>query len=154
MSEDTPNARAQSSVKISPAEREPHETHVLVVDDEDAIEDLFKLMFRRETRNNQISLHFAFSGEAAVEYLRTKSGAELVLILSDINMPGMGGLELLEIVSRDFPDLPVLMVTGYGDSATVDTAMSLGAVGVVKKPIDFAGLKAAMLTAVDPNHSG
>jgi CheY-like chemotaxis protein len=88
---------------------------ILVVDDEPDVADLFRQRFRREARQGTYVMHFAASGKAALERLAEEIQPELIVILSDINMPGMDGLQLLAEVKRLHPDLPVMMVTAYGD---------------------------------------
>ncbi|HPD52342.1 MAG: response regulator [Bacteroidota bacterium] len=118
---------------------------MLVVDDEPDVEALFTQRFRKEVRDQQVRIHFAFSGEQALNYLRTLDPFDLVLVLSDINMPGMTGLELLGIIRKEFPTLKVMMVTAYGDQSNYDKARELGANDFVTKPVDFADLKARIL---------
>jgi CheY-like chemotaxis protein len=118
---------------------------LLVVDDEVDVVWLFKQRFRREIKAGRLVLHFAHSGAEALEYLRTGGAASLVLVLSDINMPGMTGLELLKVVKNEFPGLPVHMVTAYGDQRNFDTAMQFGADGYLNKPVDFDSLKSELL---------
>jgi CheY-like chemotaxis protein len=101
---------------------------ILVVDDEVDVADLFRQQFRKEVRQGQYAMHFASSGDEAV--MKLEDGIEptpLIVILSDINMPGMDGLTLLEEVKRRFPHLPVMMVTAYGDDARRRRASDLGA---------------------------
>ena len=115
---------------------------VLVVDDETDVQALFEQRFRKELRNGEIELNFAFSGEQAMEYMNAHN-QEAVLILSDINMPGMSGLELLRQIKEKF-ELPppiVMMITAYGDDENYNTAMSLGADDFLTKPVDFTTLK-------------
>src|SRR5208283_3847579 len=100
---------------------------ILVVDDEPDIADLFRQRFRREARQGTYVLHFAASGEEALERLAGEIQPELIVILSDINMPGMDGLTLLGEVKRRFPELPVMMVTAYGDDERRRRAGELGA---------------------------
>jgi CheY-like chemotaxis protein len=88
---------------------------ILVVDDEPDVADLFRQRFRRETRQGDYVMHFAASGEQALERLADEIEPQLIVILSDINMPGMDGLTLLHEVKQRFPDLPVMMITAYGD---------------------------------------
>jgi DNA-binding NtrC family response regulator len=114
---------------------------VLVVDDEPDVETLFRQHFRREVRDGLYVLDFALSGEAALGKLADHVGEEIILLLSDINMPGMSGLELLPHVKSRRPDLPVFMISAYGDGATVATAMERGAEKFVTKPVDFPQLK-------------
>ena len=88
---------------------------ILVVDDESDVADLFRQRFRREVRQSVYVLHFAFSGEEALQQLEAEIQPELIVILSDINMPGMDGLALLREIKDRRPELPVMMVTAYGD---------------------------------------
>lgn len=115
---------------------------VLVVDDETDVQTLFEQRFRREIRGGEIELHFAFSGEQAIEYLE-KNKQDSVLILSDINMPGMSGLELLRLIKEKFelPPRVVMMITAYGDDGNYNEAMKLGADDFLTKPVDFNELK-------------
>ena len=115
---------------------------ILVVDDETDVQTLFEQRFRKEIRNGLAAFAFANSGEEALRYLNTHD-QEAVLILSDINMPGMSGLELLsQIKEHHYQPAPVvMMVTAYGDEESHDTAMRLGADDFLTKPIDFAMLK-------------
>lgn len=112
----------------------------LVVDDEPDVEFLFVQRFRRETRKGLVDLLFANSGEEALQMLR-EANLDVVLVLSDINMPGMTGLELLRAIKSDFPDLRVLMVTAYDDAALQEEAFTHGAEGYLTKPLDFSDLK-------------
>ena len=114
---------------------------ILVVDDEPDVADLFNQQFRRELRAGQFSLDFALSGEAALERVSRRDDADLILVFSDINMPGMTGLELLPHVREARPDVPVIMITAYGDAETRRLALEGGAAGLVVKPIDFALLR-------------
>ena len=118
---------------------------VLVVDDEEDVQWLFKQRFRKELRSGDIDLQFAFSGEQALNFLRGVLAADVMLILSDINMPGMTGLELLKEVNEEFPQLPVHMITAYGDETNYRTAMDYGADGYMTKPLDFEQLKSKVL---------
>ena len=113
---------------------------ILIVDDEPDIADLFRQRFRRETRQGQYVLHFAASGEEALQSL-AEIHPELIVILSDINMPGMDGLDLLREIKQRRPALPVLMVTAYGDDERRRRADELGANDFLVKPVDFDGLK-------------
>lgn len=117
---------------------------ILIVDDEPDIADLFRQRFRREVRQEQYVLHFAGSGEEALRRL-AEIHPELIVILSDINMPGMDGLELLGEIRRVRPDLPVLMVTAYGDDDRKRRADELGAAAFLAKPVDFEQLKQHLL---------
>ena len=120
---------------------------VLIVDDEKNIQRLFEQRFRKERRNGLIELHFAFSGQEALDFLAQGGDKGLALILSDINMPEMSGLELLQIVRQDYPSLMVVMITAYGDAQNQERAMKLGASDYLVKPIDFKILKERVITA-------
>ena len=114
---------------------------ILVVDDEPDVPDLFRQRFRREARQGTYVLHFAASGEEALDQLAGEIRPELIVILSDINMPGMDGLELLREVKQRRPELPVMMVTAYGDEERRRRAAEYGAMEFVTKPVDFEALK-------------
>ena len=114
---------------------------VLVIDDEPDIVELFKRRFRRELRNGEFSLQFAISGEDALNQLRTGLDPEVILILSDINMPGMTGIDLLKQVKRYWPQLPVAMITAYGDDKNRNSAFEIGAAHFLTKPLDFDELR-------------
>lgn len=115
---------------------------ILVVDDEKDIKTLFEQRFRKEIRNNNLEFAFAFSGEEALSCMETYKH-EAVLILSDINMPGMSGLDLLEQIKKKKQTPPpyVMMITAYGDSDNYKRAMELGADDFLTKPVDFIVLK-------------
>ena len=115
---------------------------VLVVDDETDIKLLFEQRFRKEIKNNEIELAFAFSGEEALEFMQLHEH-EAVLILSDINMPGMSGLELLKQIKEKYEKPPpiVMMITAYNDDENYNQAMRLGADDFLTKPVDFNALK-------------
>ena len=115
---------------------------ILVVDDEPDVEALFRQQFRREMRAGRFVMDFASSAMQALQRIENDDDATLILLLSDINMPGMTGLELLPRVKAVRPDLPIIMITAYGDPATLRRAKEGGADGVFGKPIDFAALKA------------
>jgi CheY-like chemotaxis protein len=114
---------------------------ILVVDDEPDVADLFRQRFRRETREGTYVMHFAFSGAEALERLAGEIEPELIVILSDINMPEMDGMQLLGEIKRLYPDLPVMMVTAYGDDERRRRAGELGASEFLTKPVDFDLLK-------------
>jgi CheY-like chemotaxis protein len=114
---------------------------VLVVDDEPDVEALFRQQFRREVREGQYVLDFALSGEAALNKLDGCSGKEIILLVSDINMPGMSGLDLLRKVKARKPRLPVFMISAYGDGDRVQMALERGANKFMTKPVDFPQLK-------------
>jgi CheY-like chemotaxis protein len=115
---------------------------ILVVDDETDVRDLFQQRFRREIRAGEMSFSFAFTGEEALEFLRAHH-SEVLIILSDINMPGMSGLDLLSHVKEEFdmPPTTMMMITAYGDDASYQEAMRLGANDFLTKPVDFTVLK-------------
>jgi len=114
---------------------------ILVVDDEPDVAEMFRQRFRREVRQGTYVLHFAPSGEAALETLSNGVQPELIVILSDINMPGMDGLTLLREIKTRHPELPVMMVTAYGDDERRRSAAEAGASQFLAKPVDFASLK-------------
>jgi CheY-like chemotaxis protein len=114
---------------------------ILVVDDEPDVEMLFRQQFRKEIRAGRFSMEFALSAEAALERIREIKDVTLILILSDINMPGMSGLELLPRAKAERPDVPIIMITAYGDTETETRALSGGAEGFLSKPIDFEALR-------------
>ena len=116
--------------------------NILVVDDERDVQVLFEQRFRKEIRNNEIVFAFAFSGEEALEYLNEHNHGA-VLILSDINMPGMSGLDLLRHIKEKYHAPPplVMMITAYGDAENYNTAMRLGADDFLTKPVEFTLLK-------------
>jgi CheY-like chemotaxis protein len=116
----------------------------LIVDDEKDVEILFRQKFRKEIRNEEIDLVFAFSGQGAIDVLRSQAPPEVMYIFSDINMPGMTGFELLEKVKSEFPDVKVSMISAYGDKENQEKAMSSGAKSFFTKPIDFDSLKEEM----------
>ena len=116
-------------------------THILVVDDEPDVESMFRQQFRRDLRSGRFIMEFALSAPAALERVRAIADPSLILILSDINMPGMTGLEMLPKVKELRPDVPVIMITAYGDADTKRYAIAQGASGLLTKPIDFALLR-------------
>jgi CheY-like chemotaxis protein len=114
---------------------------ILVVDDEPDVEVLFRQQFRRDLRSGRFTMEFAQSAPAALECIGNARDASLILILSDINMPGMSGLELLPQAKALRPDVPVLMITAYGDVDTKRKALEGGAEALLTKPIDFGLLR-------------
>jgi CheY-like chemotaxis protein len=114
---------------------------ILVVDDEPDVADLFRQRFRREARQGTYVMHFAASGVEALDRLAEKIQPAIVAVLSDINMPGTDGLELLGKIKQRRPDLPVMMVTAYGDDERRRRARELGAFQFITKPVDFNQLK-------------
>jgi CheY-like chemotaxis protein len=115
--------------------------YILVVDDEPDVETLFRQQFRRDLRSGRFLMEFAPSGPAAIERAADIRDPSLILILSDINMPGMSGLEMLPEVRARRPDVPVIMITAYGDTETRKKAIERGAEGLLTKPIDFTVLR-------------
>ena len=117
---------------------------ILVVDDEPDAAELFRQRFRGETRQGKYVLHYATSGADALDRLAGEIEPTLVAVLSDINMPGMDGLQLLGEIKQRFPDLPVMMVTAYGDDERRQRAAEYGAADFLAKPVDFEHLKAQL----------
>jgi two-component system response regulator (stage 0 sporulation protein F) len=118
---------------------------VMVVDDEKDVELLFRQYFRKDIQQKTIEFIFAFSGEEALKLLRTmKQPPKIMIILSDINMPGMNGLELLQYVKKEFPDIKVSMITAYSNQY-YEAAMEYGADNYFTKPLDFKALKDEIL---------
>jgi CheY-like chemotaxis protein len=116
-------------------------TYIFVVDDEPDVESMFRQHFRRDLRSGRFTMEFAISASIALERIRAIADPSLILILSDINMPGMSGLEMLPVVKAARPHVPVIMITAYGDEATKKLATALGAAGLLTKPIDFGLLR-------------
>jgi len=125
---------------------------ILVVDDERDAAELYRQRFRREAPNGDYALHFAESGERALQQLSDGISPRLIVILSDINMPGIDGLQLLSEIRRGWPHLPVIMVTAYGDDERRRRAAQVGAVDFLSKPVDFDYLKRRLrsFTASEP----
>jgi CheY-like chemotaxis protein len=116
-------------------------TYIVVVDDEPDVAEMFRQQFRRDLRSGRFVMEFALSAPAALEQVKAIPDPSLILILSDINMPGMTGLEMLPKVKAERPNVPVIMITAYGDEATRKKAAELGAAGLLAKPIDFSLLR-------------
>jgi CheY-like chemotaxis protein len=114
---------------------------VLMVDDEPDVEALFRQQFRRDMRSGRFVMDFASSGAQAIQRIGEAEEGSLILLFADINMPGMTGLEVLPRVKMMMPNLPVIMITAYGDTATLRRAKEAGAYDVYDKPIDLAALK-------------
>jgi len=114
---------------------------ILVVDDESDVEDLFRQQFRRDIRAGRFTMEFAESGASALQKISDANAVPLILILSDVNMPGMSGLELLPKAKASRPDVPVIMITAYGDGDTRRRALEGGAEALLTKPIDFTALR-------------
>jgi CheY-like chemotaxis protein len=123
--------------------------YILVVDDEPDVEDLFRQQFRRDLRAGRFLMEFAPSAPVALTRVVEIVDPSLILILSDINMPGMSGLEMLPKVRAMRPDVPVIMITAYGDAETRRKAIEHGAVGLLTKPIDFALLRNEIDTRIE-----
>ncbi|TIU07960.1 MAG: response regulator, partial [Mesorhizobium sp.] len=114
---------------------------ILVVDDEPDVEVLFRQQFRRDLRVGRFAMAFALSAPQALNVIEAADSASLILILSDINMPGMSGLELLPKARALRPDVPVIMITAYGDAETNRKALENGAEALLTKPLDFVALR-------------
>jgi CheY-like chemotaxis protein len=114
---------------------------ILVVDDEADVELLFRQQFRRDLRAGRFTMEFAQSASTALQCISAAGDASLILILSDINMPGTSGLELLPKAKAARPDVPVIMITAYGDAETKRKALESGADALFTKPIDFISLR-------------
>jgi CheY-like chemotaxis protein len=114
---------------------------ILVVDDEPDVEILFRQQFRRDLRSGRFTMEFALSAEAALQRIDDADGISIILILSDINMPGMTGLELLPRAKAARPNVPVIMITAYRDAETKRKALEGGAEAHFTKPIDFGVLR-------------
>lgn len=125
---------------------------ILIVDDETDIESLFRQKFKNEIKEGKVEFQFFFSGENAIEYLTEINAADIVLILSDINMPGMNGLELLRLLKQKFPAIKVFMITAYDDEQKYKKAVEYGADEYLTKPIDFERLKKEMFNVSVGNH--
>jgi len=121
---------------------------ILVVDDEPDVEVLFRQQFRRDLRAGRFVMEFAQSAPAALQRISDAEGVSLILILSDINMPGMTGLELLPKARAMRPDVPVIMITAYGDAETKRKALEEGAEVLLTKPIDFETLRTEIDTRI------
>lgn len=123
---------------------------ILVVDDEKDVEMLFRQKFRKEIRSNQIHMEFAFSGNEALDVLGSSEPPDVVYVFSDINMPGMSGLELLEKVRKKYPAIKVSMISAYGDQENYERAIASGAREFFTKPIDFESLKDEINNMIKP----
>jgi CheY-like chemotaxis protein len=122
---------------------------ILVVDDEPDVEVLFRQQFRRDLRTGRFSMEFAQSASMALQRIADAGDQSLILILSDINMPGMSGLELLPKAKAMRPDVPIIMITAYGDAETKRRALERGAEALLTKPIDFGALRSEIETRVE-----
>ena len=122
---------------------------ILVVDDEPDVELLFRQQFRRDLRAGRFTMDFAQSASMALQRIAEAHDQSLILILSDINMPGMSGLELLPKAKAMRPDVPIIMITAYGDAETKRQALANGAEALLTKPIDFGALRSEIETRVE-----
>ena len=122
---------------------------ILVVDDEPDVADLFRQQFRKDLRASRFAMEFAQSAPEALARVASAAAAKLILILSDINMPGMSGLDLLPKARQTRPDVPVIMITAYGDQDTRKRALEAGAAGFFTKPIDFLELRGEIGRVLD-----
>ena len=122
---------------------------ILVVDDEPDVELLFRQQFRHDLRAGRFTMEFAQSAPAALQRISDAAGTSIILILSDINMPGMSGLELLPRAKTMRPDVPIIMITAYGDAETKRKALENGAEALLTKPIDFGTLRNEIETRVE-----
>ena len=122
---------------------------ILVVDDEPDVEVLFRQHFRRDLRAERFAMEFAQSASAALQRIAGAEDESLILILSDINMPGMSGLELLPKAKAMRPDVPIIMITAYGDAETKRQALENGAEALLTKPIDFGTLRSEIDSRVE-----
>jgi len=123
--------------------------YILVVDDEPDVEALFRQQFRRDLRAGRFQMEFAPSAPDALKLAAEVRDPSLILILSDINMPGMSGLDMLPKVRAEHPHVPVIMITAYGDAETHRKAIERGATGLLTKPIDFALLRQQIDTRLE-----
>ncbi|NER46204.1 MAG: response regulator [Symploca sp. SIO1A3] len=114
---------------------------IMVVDDEQDVQLLYRQKFRKELKKGTIEIHFVLSAKEALEYLHAQGSDNLLLILSDINMPGMNGLELLKIIKESYEHIKVFMITAYGDDENYQLAMEYGADDYLHKPVEFGMLK-------------
>lgn len=121
---------------------------LLIVDDETDVKTLFRQHFRKEIRNELVHFEFAFSAQSALEKLESTNPPEYIYVFSDINMPGMSGLDLLEIVKERYPQISVSMISAYGNDDFMNNAALKGAEGFFIKPIDFRDLKQKILTLI------
>ena len=122
---------------------------ILVVDDEADVEELFRQQFRRDIRVGRFTMQFAQSAPTALQLIAGASETKIILILSDINMPGMSGLELLPKAKAVRPDVPIIMITAYGDPDTERKALENGAEALLTKPVDFALLRSEIDSRVE-----
>jgi len=122
---------------------------ILVVDDEPDVAELFRQQFRRDIRVGRFTMQFAQSAPTALQLIAEASEAKIILILSDINMPGMSGLDLLPKAKAVRPDVPIIMITAYGDPDTERKALENGAEALLTKPVDFAALRSEIDSRIE-----
>ena len=122
---------------------------ILVVDDEADVEVLFRQQFRHDLRAGRFTMEFAQSGPMALQRITDAGDQSIILILSDINMPGMSGIELLPKAKALRPDVPIIMITAYGDAETKRQALENGAEALLTKPIDFRSLRSEIDSRVE-----
>ena len=123
----------------------------MIVDDEQDVEILFVQKFRKEIRNKQLEVEFAFSGEEALQKLEEAGSTEVVYVFSDINMSGMSGLQLLEKIKAKYPTIQVSMISAYGDKDNFNLAIQSGAKGFFTKPVNFDSLKLEISNLLTPS---
>jgi CheY-like chemotaxis protein len=121
---------------------------IMVIDDEEDIQILFKQQFRKELKSGTVEFQFAFSGESALDYLENGGSLIITQILSDINMPGMTGIELLKKIKKQYHHLKVSMITAYEDEHNFHEAQEHGCDDYFTKPIDFVNLKQKIFAAL------
>lgn len=122
---------------------------ILMVDDEPDAQELFRQNFRQEIRNGIYAFDFALSADAALELLKAKKKPRVGMVLSDINMPGRSGIDLLVEIRKSWPEVGVFMITAYGDNATETRARNLGAKRFLTKPVDFVALKDDLMQSLE-----
>ncbi len=118
---------------------------IMVVDDEKSVQRLFEQRFRKERKSGLVQFQFAFSAQEALNILKQEGTGDLTVILSDINMPHMNGFELLQVIRKEYPSVPVIMITAYGDDEKQRLAAEFGAQAYFTKPLDFHQLKERIL---------
>lgn len=118
---------------------------MLIVDDEKDVQWLFEKTFRREQKSGEFDMHFAYTGEEALELLKQPQMTNLKIVLTDIKMPGMSGIDLLKIIKEEYPRVPVIVITAYDDAKNRMAAYRYGADDYINKPIDFPKLKEKLL---------
>lgn len=124
---------------------------IMIVDDEQDVEILFAQTFRKEIRKKELEVEFAFSGEEALQKLEGAGATEVVYVFSDINMPGMSGLQLLEAIKARYPKIEVSMISAYGDRENYHQAIQSGAKSFFTKPVNFDSLKTEITNILNPS---